>query len=424
LNREYFIRKIGAPSPPATLVKYEQSAYDIVKRIRQKHLKSAKFYDQIAEDFNYQDTRAVAESLWDFCKNNIQYKEESADYQTVSAPQTILKNGVCDCKGYAMFIGGVLDALNRQGRRINWHYRFVSYRLLDETPGHVFTVIDMPDGSEIWVDPVLNEFDEKRSYFHSKDVRVRVTGSPEKIGCACQDKIGAAAIGTGQETGKVIMKIAPSLAVVPVVGYVAAAAGELVGFFLTCFGSKYSQSTGVRWLCSFFETKCLGMAKHSDNNVNAANIPVAQNWFATVLGVPVYDKYRIHALMGTDPEGTKSLGLTQDQRAQKYLSFWDAQKAGVTYAQALAAVQRVDALKMKWTDPPGAWHDFTAAPSTIDYSGNATTTGQINQNSATLAVNGSGQLVTAGDTAAIAHAVAQKRILILAAAAAAAIFIL
>lgn len=425
MNRDYFIKKIGAPSPPATLVKLEQSAYDIVKRIRQKHLKSAAFYDQIAEDFNFQDTRAIAAALWDFCKYNIRYKEESADYQTVSAPQTILKNGVCDCKGYAMFIGGVLDALNRQGRRINWHYRFVSYRMFDETPGHVFAVIDMPGGSEIWVDPVLNEFDEHRPYAHSRDVRVRVTGSPQQIGCACNEqKIGAAAIGTGQQTGQVIMKVAPVLAYVPVVGWVATAAAEVVGFFLVCFGSKYSESTGVRWLTAFFETWVLGMAKHSDNKVNAANVKVAQNWFATVLGVPIYDKYRIHALMGTDPEGTKSLGLTQQQRAQKYLSFWDAVKAGVTYDQALAAVQRVDQLQMKWTDPPGAWHDFTAAPSTIDYSGNATTTGQITPNSSTLAVNGSGQLVTAGDTAAIADAVAKKRILILAAAAAAAIFIL
>jgi hypothetical protein len=427
LNRQYLLKKIGQPSPAPALVKYEQSAYDIVKRIREKHLKSAKYYDAIAADFNYQDTRAVAAALWDFCKNNIRYKEESAELQTVSAPQTILKNGQCDCKGYAMFIGGVLDALNRHGRRINWHYRFVSYRLLDETPGHVFTVIDMPDDTEIWVDPVLGEFDEHRPYFHKKDVRVRVTGSPEKIGCACSEKkIGAAAIGTGQATGQVIMKVAPVLAYVPVVGWIAAAAGEVIGFFLVCFGSKYTESTGVRWLTSFYEDKVLNLGKHSDNKVNQANIVASQNWFAAVTGVPIYDKYRIHALMGTDPEGTKNLGLTQEQRANKYLGFWDAKKAGVTYPQALAAVQRVDALNMKWTDPGGAWHDFTAAPATIDNSGNATTTGTINANTPTsqLVVNASGQLTTVGDTAAVAAATAQKRILILAAAAAAAIFIL
>jgi hypothetical protein len=333
-----------------------------------------------------------------------------------------------------MFIGGVLDALNRQGRRINWHYRFVSYRLLDETPGHVFVVIDMPDGSEIWVDPVLPEYDEHRPYYHSKDVRVRVTDAGQQIagcGCGCGGQCkeakkiaGIDAIGTGQETGQVIMKVAPVLAYIPVVGWIATAAAEVVGFFLVCFGSKYSESTGVRWLTAFFETWVLGMAKHSDNKVNAANVKVAQNWFATVLGVPIYDKYRIHALMGTDPEGTKSLGLTQEQRATKYLSFWDAKKANVSFDTALAAVKRVDELKMKWTDPPGAWHDFTPAPWTIVKDGTATSTGVANQNSSTLAVNAAGQLVPAGDATAVAAAVAQKRIIIMAAAAAAAILII
>jgi hypothetical protein len=73
-----------------------------------------------------------------------------------------------DCKSYSLFIGGILDSLNRKGKKIKWCYRFASYRFMDKLPHHVFIVIN-PGKNEIWVDPVLPSYNEKKQYFYKVD---------------------------------------------------------------------------------------------------------------------------------------------------------------------------------------------------------------------------------------------------------------
>jgi len=48
-------------------------------------------------------------------------------------------------------------------------YRFASYRLLDEIPHHTFAVVIDDQGNEVYVDPVLSSFNEKKTYFHKID---------------------------------------------------------------------------------------------------------------------------------------------------------------------------------------------------------------------------------------------------------------
>lgn len=167
---------------------------------------------------------------------------------------------------------------------------------------------------------------------------------------------------TGQQTGVLITKLAPSLAAIPVVGIFAAAGAELVGAVLTLFGNKYDASTGVRWLTQYYEKYVLGLPTRSDNTVDANNIGKAQAWFYYVLGVPVYDKYRLGALMGSDPDNGTYLHWTDEQKVQDYLKY--AETDGIDPAVVMQAVQI--AKKMRWSDPPGSWAGFTPAPSLID----------------------------------------------------------
>lgn len=376
MTRSYLLKKIGSAPPPEKLVVPDQDAYDIISRILIKHKKCAADYDKIASEFEGYTTYEICKKLWTFCKNNIQYDEESIDRQNVSSPQTILLRGHCDCKGYALFIGGVLDALNRQGYAINWKYRFASDDMFNEVPGHVFVVVN-DGGQEIWIDPVLRQFNQDHYFPYYQDRKV--TAPARVSGCSC-DTIGATTV----QTGQAIMKIAPSLAVVPVVGWIAAAGGEVVGAFLTIFGSNYSTSTGVRWLTQKYEYYVLGNANAtSDNHVNEADTANAQKWFSTVLGVPIYDQYRYHALRGTSPTTGKSLNISRDQRAKNYLaSAPDAVQMGVTYDQAFAATYPADQFKENGIDgnyPPGSWKNFTAAPALIDHSG-ATPNLYVDQN--------------------------------------------
>jgi hypothetical protein len=136
------------------LVHPNQSVGDIIAEVVDAHKEFAPYYDKIALYFDDSDLDAVCETLYRFCKKNLSYYEETEDEQSTALPTGLLVRGYCDCKGYAGFCGGVLDAIKRMtGKKINWSYRFASYDMFDSTPHHVFIVVKDPDGSEIWIDP-------------------------------------------------------------------------------------------------------------------------------------------------------------------------------------------------------------------------------------------------------------------------------
>lgn len=201
MNRNYLIKKIGSPPPLESKVKDDQDAYDIITRMLIKHKKCACDYDKIAADFDAQDIYGVAEKLWNFCKKNIAYDEENIGRQNVSSPQTILQRGHCDCKGYALFIGGVLDALNRQGWVIKWKYRFASDDIFNDIPGHVFVVVT-DSGHEIWIDPVLSTFNEDHYFPYYEDRKVNVPAAV--TGCGCAAKISGGTVVNDSPAGSAI----------------------------------------------------------------------------------------------------------------------------------------------------------------------------------------------------------------------------
>lgn len=137
------------------LVKGNQRVEEIIEAVINSHHRFAGYYDKIAELFdNGQSVRRIASDLYAFVEDNIKYKEEPNKLQTTALPTGILTRGYGDCKHYASFIGGVLDALNRAGRHIHWAYRFASYKLLDTRPHHVFIVINPGTDRELYIDPV------------------------------------------------------------------------------------------------------------------------------------------------------------------------------------------------------------------------------------------------------------------------------
>jgi len=138
----------------------KQTVYDIMREVLTAHKIFAQDYDQIAAEFWRGSVYNTAQYLFNFCKKNIPYKIETENNQTTKSPAAILTLGTGDCKHYAGFIGGVLDALRRQGMRIDWHYRFAAYNGNGRVPEHVFIVVKNK-GAEIWIDPVLKTFNER-----------------------------------------------------------------------------------------------------------------------------------------------------------------------------------------------------------------------------------------------------------------------
>lgn len=134
------------------LVKEEQYVPDIMRDIIAKHRQFRGYYDEFSYLFYDKNVSVIADNLYDFCKREIDYEEETVDFQTTAIPQGILTRGFGDCKHYASIIGGVIDSLNRtMGCGIEWCYMFAGYDGADE-PYHVF--VQVKDHNEfLWIDP-------------------------------------------------------------------------------------------------------------------------------------------------------------------------------------------------------------------------------------------------------------------------------
>ena len=74
--------------------------------------------------------------------------------------------------------------LIRQGFNIKWAYRFASDDIFNEIPGHVFIVVN-DKGREIWIDPVLSEFNQDYFFPYHVDKKVSVNGVAILRGVGC-----------------------------------------------------------------------------------------------------------------------------------------------------------------------------------------------------------------------------------------------
>lgn len=166
------------------VLKDEQETKDIIREVVEAHQFFAKDYDAIAPMFY---GPGMFKELFGFLKKNVRYAIETKDSQTTRSPAALIAMAHGDCKHYAGFIGGVLDALKRKGYPIDWKYRFASYDMLDATPQHVFVVVN-ENGGELWIDPVLSEIDKRSpQYYFKQDKKPskmlsRIYGAPASVG--------------------------------------------------------------------------------------------------------------------------------------------------------------------------------------------------------------------------------------------------
>lgn len=195
MNKASLISALQGTQPAPYTVVDQQSINDIIGTIVQKHKECTRDYDRIAGYFDKgsDDVYSTCQQIWNFCKNNLTYSEESETWQYCSCPYTILTGTSVDCKNYALFIGGVLDALKRRGMHLTWKFRFASYDLLEPRPGHVFVVVN-ENTDNIWVDPVLDSFNQHLYYWYKRDRRPtvmslgKIAGLPS-VGNAAGDQL-------------------------------------------------------------------------------------------------------------------------------------------------------------------------------------------------------------------------------------------
>lgn len=151
------------------LVSNYQDSADIIQEIIKAHRNYNDEYDKISPSFWKGSVKATSKYIFDFLKKNVDYDIEPDTKQTVKSPAAIIAQGYGDCKHYSLFAAGILDSLRRSGKPIKWSYRFANYKLFSRTPHHVFVVVNPKTKHEIWIDPVLEFFDNKKAYINATD---------------------------------------------------------------------------------------------------------------------------------------------------------------------------------------------------------------------------------------------------------------
>ena len=169
------------------VLKKKQGVEDIVKGILKTHNQYFTDYDLISDFFYKGDIEDTCKYIFDFLKENVPYEIESENYQTLRSPGAIL-HFPGDCKSYALFSNGVLDSLRRKGKiKCDLVYRFGGYGVFTDYIEHVFCVCKNGK-NEIWVDPVLNGFNEQKkpNYIVDKKINnmalVGISGIKNEIG--------------------------------------------------------------------------------------------------------------------------------------------------------------------------------------------------------------------------------------------------
>lgn len=170
INKNILLGRLKNYNGFNNMIVKNQQVPDIISAMLSCHQIYKSEYDKISKDFFSNNGVQTAKKIFDFLKKNIQYKIEPDTNQRVMSPSAILSIAKNDCKNFALFILGVLDSLKRKGLINNKiFYRFASYKILDETPHHVFAVVIDDNGNEVFIDPVLQTFNEKKTYFHKID---------------------------------------------------------------------------------------------------------------------------------------------------------------------------------------------------------------------------------------------------------------
>lgn len=168
------------------LIKDNHDVFNIVEEVCAAHREFANDYDLICQQFDAKALKQIFQKIFDFCKSKMDYRAESASYQTTRSPSAIMgtaKTIGVDCKHFSGWIAGVLDGLNRAGKNISWCYRFVSYDREEKIPSHVFIVAKDEYGNEIYIDPVLPYFNCRYpNYFYSLDKKCNMLERISGIG--------------------------------------------------------------------------------------------------------------------------------------------------------------------------------------------------------------------------------------------------
>jgi len=189
VSRSAVLEKLAPFNNFKKVVSTDQTVTDIIDGIVSTHYQYEDEYDKISQYFVGESELETARNIFNFLKSNVPYYIESNNNQTLRSPSAIVALPG-DCKSYALFANGVLDSLNRKGIfQVPLAFRFAGYKNNTREPQHVFAVMHPGTKKEIWIDPVLPRFNEKRqpSFFKDKKIKMALIAL-SGVGYTASDK--------------------------------------------------------------------------------------------------------------------------------------------------------------------------------------------------------------------------------------------
>jgi len=174
ISKKVVLQKLSPFNNYRKVVSADQTVTDIIDGILETHNQYFSEYDKISDLFVGDSELETARNIFNFLKSSVPYYIESNKNQTLRSPSAIVAMPA-DCKSYALFANGVLDSLNRKGiLQVPLAFRFAGYKNITREPQHVFAVMYPGTKKEIWIDPVLPRFNEKRTPTFYKDKKIKM----------------------------------------------------------------------------------------------------------------------------------------------------------------------------------------------------------------------------------------------------------
>jgi len=181
------------------IIMKNQNVGDIINGILNTHEQYKSQYDKISPFFLGENLEDTCYNIWEFLKENVPYRIESDNLQTLRSPASIISGIPADCKTYSLFSMGIADSLRRKGLiNCNLAYRFAGYNHFSDNLEHVFTVINPKSQNELWIDAVLPNFNEKKqpSIYKDKNIKMALV-SLSGIGADLSDSSSSTGSGDG-----------------------------------------------------------------------------------------------------------------------------------------------------------------------------------------------------------------------------------
>lgn len=162
-KRKQILSILGQPFFKSKLINGWQNTNDIIKQIIIQHKENISDAQKIKKLFCGKDAESTAKNVFDFLRNEIQYKIESGQTQTTKSLKRFVSDGYGDCKHFSNFVNSILSACGH-----DVVYRFTAYNNKPDYQ-HVYSYLPKEN---IIIDAVLPEFNKQKEYSKKKDIKI------------------------------------------------------------------------------------------------------------------------------------------------------------------------------------------------------------------------------------------------------------